>query len=90
MARIRQFIRAKVIGMIMAGSDQREVARTLGINQSSVSLILATEYRGRGCTQDRPRSGRPRVTTRRQDIHIRLTHMRNRFLTATETANNTQ
>ena len=36
-------------------------------------------------TNDRPRSGRPRVTTRRQDRYIRLTHLRNRFRTAVET-----
>ena len=38
---------------------------------------------------DRPRSGRPRVTSRRQDRTIRLAHLRNRHLTATETALNT-
>ena len=38
---------------------------------------------------DRPRSGRPRVTSRRQDTTIRLAHLRNRHLTAIETALNT-
>ncbi|XP_060085024.1 galactoside alpha-(1,2)-fucosyltransferase 2-like [Ylistrum balloti] len=35
------------------------------------------------------RSGRPLVTTPHQDRFIRLSHIRNRHLTATETANNT-
>ena len=39
-----------------------------------------------GTTNDRPRSGRPRVTSRRQDRYMPLTHLRNRFQTAVETA----
>ncbi|XP_065943696.1 uncharacterized protein [Magallana gigas] len=39
-----------------------------------------------GNTQDRSRSGRPRVTSRQQDTHIRLEHLRNRFQTASWTA----
>ena len=35
---------------------------------------------------DRPRSGRPRVTSQRQDRAIRLENLHNRHLTATETA----
>ena len=42
-----------------------------------------------GRTEDRPRSGRPLVTTRGQDRYIRNTHPRNRFQTATTTAANT-
>ena len=38
---------------------------------------------------DRPRSGRPRVTSQRQDRAIRLAHLRNRHLRAMETAVNT-
>ncbi|XP_071110603.1 sodium/myo-inositol cotransporter-like [Haliotis cracherodii] len=37
-------------------------------------------------TTDRPRTGRPRVTTPAQDGHIRLFHLRHRSATATETA----
>ena len=39
-----------------------------------------------GTSNDRPRSGRTRVTTRRQDRYIHLTHLRSRFLTAVETS----
>ena len=38
---------------------------------------------------DRPRSGRPRVTSQRQDRNIVRTHMRDRFLPATTTARQT-
>ena len=38
---------------------------------------------------NRPGSGRPGVTSRRQDQAIRLAHLRSRHITATETALNT-
>ena len=38
---------------------------------------------------DRPHSGRPRETTRRQDRAIRLAHLRDQFRIAVETAANT-
>jgi len=37
-------------------------------------------------TSDRPRAGRPHVTSPREDSHIRLRYLRDRFLCATVTA----
>jgi hypothetical protein len=42
--------------------------------------------RATGTTSDRRRSGRPRETTLRQNIHITLNHLRNRFVTTVDTA----
>ena len=39
-----------------------------------------------GRTNDRPRNGRLRVTPQRQDRHLRLIHIRNRMITAEDTA----
>ena len=50
---------------------------------------LVRRLRETGRVADRPRSGRPRVTSQRQDRAIRLAHLRYRHLTATETAVNT-
>ena len=50
---------------------------------------LVRRLRETGRVADRPRSGRPRVTSQRQDRAIRLAHPRNHHLTATETAVNT-
>ena len=36
-----------------------------------------------GRTADRPRSGRPRVTTANEDRHLHILHLHNRFLTVT-------
>ena len=47
---------------------------------------LVQRLRATGRLTDRPRSGRPRVTTQRQDRRIRYVHLRNRLRTATETA----
>ena len=51
--------------------------------------MLVRRLRETGHLADWPRSGRPRVKSRRQDRTIRLAHLRNRHLTATETALNT-
>ena len=42
-----------------------------------------------GRTNDRPRNGRPRVTSQRQDRNLRLIHFRNRMITAEDTARRT-
>ena len=39
-----------------------------------------------GRINDRPRNGRPRVTSQRQDRHLRLIHLRNRMITTVNTA----
>jgi hypothetical protein len=51
-----------------------------------LAVRLDVWNRFRRCTSDRIRSGRPRVTSRRQDNHIRLVHLRNRFQTSSLTA----
>ena len=53
--------------------------------ESTISRLVQ-RLRATGRLTDRPRSGRPRVTTQRQDRRIRLVHLRNRLRTATETA----
>ena len=48
--------------------------------------MLTQCYRVTGRTADRPRSGRPRVTTANEDHHLRILHLRNRFPTVTSSA----
>jgi len=64
------------------------VAEHLQVHRSTISRLLA-RHRATGSVRDRPRSGRPRVTTQRQDRLIRLQHLRNRQQQATETARTT-
>ena len=72
----------------MGGSTQQQVATRFRVHKSTIQrLVLRLNATGR--VDDRPRCGRPRVTSRRQDRFITLAHLRNRHLTATETARNT-
>ena len=69
----------------MQGQRQQQVARHFGVHVSTKERLVR-RLRETGRVADRPRSGRPRVTSQRQDRAIRLAH---RHLTATETAVNT-
>lgn len=88
MVRLTQNQRNDAVRMLLNGTTQSAVARALQVNRSTISRLYA-RIRQTGTSADRPRSGRPRVTTPRQDRYIRLTHLRHRFRTATETARNT-
>ena len=88
MPRLPQHCRDQAIGMMQGGVSMRQVARHFGCSRMTI-YRLQMRYRDTGRTQDRPRSGQPRVTTPRQDRRIRMLHLRDRFRTATTTANET-
>lgn len=71
--------------MLEAGMIQAEVARRLNCSRSTISR-LSQRIRTTGETQDNPRSGRPRISSLRTDRQLRLRHLRDRYLTSTETA----
>jgi len=71
--------------MLEAGVNQAVVAREFGVHMSTVSR-LQSKFRETNTVADRPRAGRPRVTTLRQDRTIRLMHLQNHLKTATRTA----
>ena len=85
MPRLDSATRNIIIGQLQAGISQSEVARTVNVNQSTISRLWS-RFQQTGTTNDRPRSGRPRITTRRQDRYIRVFHLRHRTVTATITA----
>ena len=85
MVRLSQLDRGRAIALILQGRSQRDVAQQFGVHESTISRLVQ-RLRATGRLTDRPRSGRPRVTTQRQDRRIRLVHLRNRLRTATETA----
>ena len=72
----------------MQGQRQQQVANHFGVNVSTIERLVR-RLRETGHLADRPRSGRPRVTSRHQDRTNRLAHLRKRHLIATETALNT-
>ena len=67
------------------GHSAREIGRRLGISDFAVryNLRKLDEF---GSMESRPKSGRPRATTERDDRHLVMTSRRNRFLTAPELA----
>ncbi|XP_071102331.1 uncharacterized protein [Haliotis cracherodii] len=66
------------------GATPRQIARTFNCSQTTISKLII-HYQQTGQNQDRPRSGRPRVTTPADDRYIRQIHLRNRCVTATST-----
>ena len=85
MPRLSQNQRMQAVGMVEGGLRPVEVARRFGVTAAVIYRLL-NRYRITGSTADRPRSGRPRVTTPAQDRYIRTSHLRDRFLPATRTA----
>ena len=85
MPRLSNDERNQAVTMLLRGSTQQEVATAFGVHQTTVQRLQSRLHLF-GNTNDRPRSGRPRVTTVRQDRHIRLTHLRNRMQTVVQTA----
>ena len=73
--------RSRALGMLQAGLSTRNVAATFGVAQSTISRLLQ-RFNATNTVSDRPRSGRPRSTTRRQDIFVRTSCLRNRRMSA--------
>jgi transposase len=85
MSRLIEDQRNNAIGRLQAGETQIHVSRVLNVSQSNISPLW-DRYQQQGSTHDRPRSGRPKVTTPTQVRHIRLRHLWDRFTTTTSTA----
>ena len=85
MPRQTEVQRGQAIAMLMQGQRQQQVALQFGVNVSTIERLVR-RLRDTRRVADHPRRGRPRVTTPRQDRAIRLAHLRNRHVTATETA----
>ena len=82
MVRLSQLDRGRAIALILQGRSQRDVAQQFGVHESTISRLVQ-RLRATVRLTDRPRSGRPRVTTQRQDRRIHLVHLRNRLTTET-------
>ena len=85
MPRVPAHLRECALGMLQGGMRTADVARAINCNVCTVRS-LRQRYRETGQTADRPRSGRPRVTTPAQDQYSRTSHLRDRYRMATTTA----
>ncbi|KAK7101718.1 hypothetical protein V1264_020055 [Littorina saxatilis] len=82
MPRLTSAERERAIGRLEAGDTLEAVAATF---QCHISTIYRLLQRLTGSTADAERSGRPRVTTPKQDRHIFRSHVAHPFRTAAET-----
>jgi transposase len=85
MPRLDTATRNIVIGRFQAGESKNAVARLYNVHRSTISRLLQ-RYQQSGSTANHQRSGRPRITSATQDRYIRVLHLRNRTVTARETA----
>jgi transposase len=85
MPRLTENQRLHAIGMLQAGLAQHIVARHFDVHRYTIQSQLR-RFRLSGNTRNRQRSGHPRVTSRQQDNHTRLVHLRDRFETSSLTA----
>jgi transposase len=72
---------AQAVGMILAGQVQRAVAGHFNVSQSVISRLW-NRFQHTGNVAERPRSGRPRKTTVRQDRYLSNMAKRQRFQSA--------
>ena len=69
MPRVPAHLRERALGMLQGGMRTADVARAINVNVRTVRYIRQ-HYRETARTADRPRSGRPRVTTPAQDQYM--------------------
>lgn len=81
MAKLSPLDRARALGQLEAGMKQRDVAARFGVSQSAIAK-LKKRFRDTGDVKDKPRSGRPRVTTPQTDRYISNSVLRNRRVSA--------
>ena len=84
MPRLNNDERNQAIGMKNAGMSATVVSWHFGCMRKTIKH-LRRGFHDTGNIADRPRSGRPRVTTAADDRNIILQHLRNRHLTAAAT-----
>ncbi|CAJ0955651.1 unnamed protein product [Ranitomeya imitator] len=65
------------------GQSVQKIGKTLKVSPSAVAKTI-NRYKETGLHEDRPRKGRPRVTSAAEDKFIRVTSLRNRRLTAAQ------
>ena len=73
MPRLSEHERSVLVGMLQAGVRVSEVARHYTCHASTI-LRLRDLYQATGSVKDRRRPGQRRITTRRQDAHLRRLH----------------
>jgi transposase len=74
--------------MVQTGMTHQAVAYHFNVSIITISRLLI-RLRQTSRTNDRPLNGRPRVTSQRQDRHLRLIHLQNHMTATEDTARRT-
>ncbi|GFR71071.1 transposable element Tcb2 transposase [Elysia marginata] len=77
------------IGVLQAGLSISEVSLRMNVNRTTI-FRLRQRLHETDTLSDRPRSGRPRWTTERQDRNLVRNHVNNRFLSAPASSRQTR
>ena len=88
MGRLNEAQRLRAVGMVEGGLSFREVAMRMGCSHQTI-MKLVERNAASDSVGDRQRSGRQKVTSRRQDRNIVLANLRDRFRTSVKTARET-
>ena len=86
MSRKKQLSKEKRVAIITLrneGQSVRKIGKTLKVSPSAVAKTIK-RYKETGSHEDRPRKGRPRVTSAAEDKFIRVTSLRNRRFPAAQ------
>ncbi|XP_071133129.1 uncharacterized protein [Mytilus edulis] len=74
--------RHRAIGMVDAGMSVADVAAEFHVHRATFWRLI-NRFRQTGTSKDRPRSGRPKKLTPREERYVRLTSTRDKFIPAT-------
>ena len=85
---LHQNDRERAMSMVQAGMTHQAVADHFNVSRIILSRLM-TRLRQTGRTNDNLHNDRARVTSQRQDIHLRLIHLRNRMITTEDIARRT-
>ena len=88
MGRLSNVDRHRALGMVEGGLSYRQVAERRGCSHTTIARLVE-RHNATGSVDVRQRPERERVTTRQQDRYIVLSHLRDRFRTSVETAQET-
>ncbi|KAK7097776.1 hypothetical protein V1264_004707 [Littorina saxatilis] len=80
--RLSEAIRWQIIGMDATGASFKAIGRQLGYHYTVISRLVR-KHRQTGDFKDRPQSGRPRVTSEREDRALLRIIRREPFSTST-------
>ncbi|GFV56711.1 transposable element Tcb2 transposase [Trichonephila clavipes] len=75
------FMKGRIVGMLESSRSQTEVSRILNVDQSAITR-LRHRFQRTGDVTRQPVSGRPRVTTPREDRYLVISARRQKGSTA--------